>query len=109
MTGFAPLVSDKNSSSRLADGLKPWQAVRDMVLGILCTAQKHAGCRRAPLERWQIDAEAYDILEPPRERPWTERRLNCLRCSNFLDVRSILPYTGATVLTGRADNKTATI
>lgn len=32
MTGFLLLVSDKNSSARLADGLIPWQVVRDMVL-----------------------------------------------------------------------------
>ncbi|MGY5777494.1 hypothetical protein [Rhizobium sp. LEGMi135b] len=32
MTGFLLLVSDKNSKTRLADGLIPWQVVRDMVL-----------------------------------------------------------------------------
>ncbi|MBB3285574.1 hypothetical protein FHT91_000532 [Rhizobium sp. BK347] len=32
MTGFLPLVSDKNSRSRLAEGLSPQQVIREMVL-----------------------------------------------------------------------------
>jgi|APThiThiocy_cv2_1041547.scaffolds.fasta_scaffold01375_6 hypothetical protein len=32
MTGFLPLVSDKNIRARLAKGLIPRQVVRDMVL-----------------------------------------------------------------------------
>jgi hypothetical protein len=32
MTGFPPLVSDKNKVNSLAEGLIPWQVVRDMVL-----------------------------------------------------------------------------
>ena len=57
MTGFPSLVSDKSNIVGLAARLIPWQVVREMVLGVLCTAQKRTGCRRACLRRWQIDAE----------------------------------------------------
>ncbi|MGZ9719478.1 hypothetical protein [Rhizobium miluonense] len=74
MTGFSPLASDKNSMAGFAEGLISSQAIRDMVLCILCTAQKHTGCRRRHLRPWQIDAEARSRAEIVNSaHPWRSR------------------------------------